>query len=153
MEGLKMTDTMPLLSPREQVIERVVTLFDKIDQRDWEAAGACFTEKVLFNTTLTDGNPEVLPRDRIIEHWKEGLGYLDALHHMVTNFLVQFDGDKARVACYGITYHYLESRNQKNTKMFAGNYHIHLKLLDNQWKIDEFHLKEKFVAGNLHLGE
>ena len=138
---------------RERVIEAVTTLFVSIDNRDWDAVRSCFTPKVLFNTTLTEGNPEILPRDQIIGDWQEGLECLDALHHQLGNFLVRFNENEVNVFCYGMAYHYLTTRSNRNTKLFVGSYDIRLVLHDEVWKITAFTFNSKFVAGNLKLGE
>ncbi len=142
-----------LVTERERVIEAVTTLFVSIDNRDWDAVRSCFTEKVLFNTTLTEGNPELLSRDQIIQDWQEGLECLEAIHHQVGNFLVRLHENEVIVFCYGIAYHYLPSRSNRNTKLFVGSYDISLIPEGGGWKITAFTFNSKFVAGNLKLGE
>lgn len=147
-----MTGEPQLLTERERVIECVTTLFVSIDNRDWDAVRSCFTENVLFNTALTEGKPTLVSRGQIIQDWKDALDCLDALHHQVGNFLVRFDENEVIVFCYGIAYHYLPNRSNKNTKLFVGNYDIRLVMLDGGWKITVFTFNSKFVAGNLKLG-
>jgi 3-phenylpropionate/cinnamic acid dioxygenase small subunit len=148
-----MTGEQLLVTERERVIEAVTTLFVSIDNRDWDAVRSCFTEKVLFNTTLTEGNPELLSRDQIIQDWQEGLECLEAIHHQVGNFLVRLHENEVIVFCYGIAYHYLPSRSNRNTKLFVGSYDISLIPEGGGWKITAFTFNSKFVAGNLKLGE
>ncbi|MEI6292650.1 MAG: nuclear transport factor 2 family protein [Methanomicrobiales archaeon] len=148
-----MTVEPQLITERERVIEAVTTLFVSIDKRDWGTVRSGFTENVLFNTTLTEGNPEILPRDQIIGDWQEGLECLEAIHHQVGNFLVRFHENEAIVFCYGIAYHYLPNRSNRNTKLFVGSYDIRLVSQDGGWKITAFTFNSKFVAGNLKLGE
>jgi len=148
-----MTGEPHLISERERVIEAVTTLFVSIDNRDWDVVRSCFTEKVLFDSTLTDGEPEVLTRERIISDWQEGLECLEAIHHQIGNFLVQFNDNEAMVFCYGIAYHYLPNRSNRNTKLFVGSYDMDLVLRETGWKITTFKFNSKFVAGNLKLGE
>jgi hypothetical protein len=138
---------------RERVIEAVTTLFVSIDNRDWDAVRSCFTNKVLFNTTLTEGKPEILSSDQIIQDWQEGLECLEAIHHQIGNFLVKFHENEAVVFCYGIAYHYLPNRSNRNTKLFVGSYDLTLVPQDGGWKITTFTFTSKFVAGNLKLGE
>lgn len=142
-----------LITERERIIEAVITLFVSIDNKDWDVVRSCFTDQVCFNTTLTEGNPEILSRDMIIQDWKEALDCLDALHHQIGNFLVKFHENEVTVFCYGIAYHYLPNRSNRNTKLFVGSYDLHLVTRDGGWKISAFAFKSKFVAGNMRLGE
>jgi hypothetical protein len=148
-----MTGEPHLGTERDRVIEAVTTLFVSIDNRDWDTVRSCFAEKVLFNTTLTEGNPKILSRDQIIHDWQEGLDCLEAIHHQIGNFLVQFNENVAIVFCYGIAYHYLPNRSNRNTKLFVGSYDLSLIQQDNGWKITAFTFNSKFIAGNLKLGE
>jgi hypothetical protein len=148
-----MTGTSQMFTEREKIIEAVTTLFVSIDNRDWASVKSCFTEKVLFNTTLTEGNPEILTCDEIVRDWEQGLECLEAIHHQLGNFLVRFLDNEAMVFCYGIAYHYLPNRTNRNTKLFVGNYDLRLEPCDDGWKINMFTFTKKFIAGNLKLGE
>ena len=140
-------------SEREEVVEAVTTLFVATDNRDWDAVRSCFTDAVLFNTGLTNWEPVTIAKERIAEAWENGLRDLQAIHHQVGNFLVNWETDGVSVFCYGIAYHYLPERSNRNTKIFVGNYTLHLVKQAGTWKIDTFTFNEKFVAGNTHLGE
>jgi len=148
-----MTELPQCITERDRVIETVVTLFVSIDNKDWEAVRTCFTEKVLFNTALTEGNPELLTADQIVQDWQESLECLEAIHHQVGNFLVRFHEGEAIVFCYGIAYHYLPNRSNRNTKLFVGSYDTILESKEEAWKINSFRFTSKFIAGNLKLGE
>ncbi len=142
-----------LKSEREVVIEAVTTLFVGTDNLDWDRVKSCFTDAVLFNTGLTNGEPVMIAKERIAEAWEDGLRDLQAIHHQIGNFLITWEVDGVSVFCYGIAYHYLPERSNRNTKVFVGSYDLHLVKLAETWKIDKFTFNEKFVAGNVHLGE
>ncbi|HVP93555.1 MAG TPA: nuclear transport factor 2 family protein [Methanoregulaceae archaeon] len=148
-----MPEPLILKSEREVVIEAVTTLFIGTDNRDWDSVRSCFTDTVLFNTGLTNGEPVMIAKERIVEAWADGLRDLQAIHHQIGNFLVTWEDPGVSVFCYGIAYHYLPERSNRNTKIFVGGYTIHLVKEAETWKIDKFAFNEKFVAGNIHLGE
>jgi hypothetical protein len=153
MIGYGIIMTEPSLTMREAVIEAVNRMFILTDNRDWGALKDCFMENVLFNTALTDGVPKTITREEIIEGWTEGLKNLTAIHHQTGNYLVTIGDDGADLFCYGIAYHYLPNRTNKNVKFFVGSYSIHLVSEENRWKIDKFAFTLKFVAGNVNLRE
>jgi len=148
-----MPEPTVMKSERETVVEAVTTLFVSTDNRDWDAVKSCFTDAVLFNTGLTNGEPVMIAKERIAEAWENGLQDLQAIHHQIGNFLITWETDGVSVFCYGIAYHYLPERSNRNTKIFVGSYDLHLVKLAETWKIDKFTFNEKFVAGNIHLGE
>jgi hypothetical protein len=147
-----MGDISVLMSERERVIEAVTALFVRTDMRDWAAVKSCFTGSVLFDmSSLGAGGPAVIPADRIVNGWAEGLKSLQAVHHQAGNFQVRITGDGAKVSCYGIAYHYLPNRTGRNTRMFVGSYDLHLVQQSGDWKIDAFRFNAKFVDGNPDL--
>ena len=148
-----MSEPLIMKSEREVVIEAVTTVFVATDNRDWDTVRSCFTDTVLFNTGLTCGEPVMIAKERIVEAWANALEDLQAIQHQVGNFIVTREPDGVSVFCYGIAYHYLPERSNRNTKIFVGSYTLHLVKPEETWKIDKFTFHEKFVAGNTHLGE
>ena len=141
-----------LVSERERIIEAVTALFVSTDKRDWVAVRDCFTDSVLFDmSSLGGGEPADTPADTIVNSWTDDLRSLRAIHHQVGNFQVGIFGNVADVSCYGIAYHYLPNRLNRNTRVFVGSYEIHLVRIGDDWKIDAFRYVSKFVEGNPDL--
>ncbi len=76
---------------------------------------------------------------------------MKAIHHLAGNFLVNITDNEAAVFCYGIAWHYLPNKTNRNTRAFVGSYDVHLKNQDGEWKIDRFKFSLKFIDGNPDL--
>ncbi len=145
-------ESVPVMSLREQVIERVTALFVATDRRYWPAVRACFADRVVFDMSSLGGAPSAtVTAESIVDGWKTGLAPLRAIHHQVGNFQVRITGDDADVSCYGITYHYLPNRTNRNTRVFVGTYDIRLHHEQGTWKIGMLRYLSKFVEGNTAL--
>ena len=95
------------LRDRESVIEVVNNLFVAVDNRDWEAARACFAERVLFDMSSAGGPaPSEVEAEQIVAGWEAGLAPIEAVHHQSGNFRVRVTVDEAECFCYGTAYHY-----------------------------------------------
>ncbi len=141
-----------LMSERERIIEAVTALFVSTDKRDWVAVRDCFTDPVLFDmSSLGGGAPAETAADSIVSSWTKNLQPLKAIHHQLGNFQVGIFGNLADVTCYGIAYHYLPNRLNRNIRTFVGMYEIHLVHTDGGWKIDAFRYVSQFVEGNPDL--
>jgi hypothetical protein len=143
---------MNTMTDKELIIDTVNRLFISTDNRDWVEVRALFTPRVLFDmTSLAGGQPAIITSQEIADGWDKGLKGLKAIHHQAGNYLVDVKNDEASVFCYGIAWHYLPNKTNKNTRTFVGSYDIHLVRQDKEWRIDKFKFNLKFIDGNPDL--
>jgi hypothetical protein len=137
---------------KDRVIETVNRLFINTDNRDWPKVRALFASRVLFDmTSLAGGRPVTIMPQEIVDGWDKGLKALKAIHHQAGNYLVDIKDNEAAVFCYGVAWHYLPNKTNRNTRTFVGSYDIHLVKQDEEWKIDRFKFNLKFIDGNPDL--
>lgn len=142
------------LLDQEDVKKVVNELFIQTDNRDWEKVKSTFAPQVAFDmTSLAGGTPGTLTRQQIVDAWEKGLRPLQSIHHLIGNFIIDIEGDKADVFCYGIASHHLPNKTKKNLRHFAGSYNIALQRTGTSWKITHFKYNSKYVEGNLKLEE
>ncbi|WP_251016415.1 nuclear transport factor 2 family protein [Streptomyces sp. ISL-99] len=66
------------------------------DQREGERLAGVFAEKVTLDyTSLAGGEPAELTPAEIVAAWTSALGGYDATQHLITNHLVDIEGDTA----------------------------------------------------------
>ena len=143
---------IPGVHVREELIETVDRLFIATDDKDWKTVADCFTPTVRFDMSSAGGGPErERPAEDIAADWQRGLEPIQALHHQAGNYRVSVDGERARVFCYGIAYHYLPKPSGRNTRVFVGSYDLQLTRAAGRWKISAFRYHLKFIDGNAEL--
>ncbi len=137
---------------RDEIVAVVTRLFVGTDARDWDAVRSCFADAVHFDmTSLAGGVPATLAPDQIIGGWQAALRPIQRAHHQAGNFQVRCQGQDATASCYGIAFHYRNTRSGRNTRLFVGTYDFHLRHDGTSWRIDAFRFEAKFVDGNLEL--
>lgn len=142
------------LLDKDQIVDTVNQLFISTDNRDWDRVKTIFASQVEFDMTLlAGGTPSTLSAQQIVDAWDNGLKALQAIHHQVGNFIVEVNGDEAKVFCYGTATHYLPNKTNRNTRTFVGSYDFLLKRVNASWKIAHFTYHSKYVDGNLKLEE
>jgi 3-phenylpropionate/cinnamic acid dioxygenase small subunit len=140
------------LVEKERVAGVIHRLFAATDARDWAGVRGCFAESVLFDmTSVAGGEPETRSPEQITAAWESALAPMDAVHHQTGNMVIELTDAEAKATCYGIAYHYRETRFGRNTRVFVGSYDFHLRPEDGSWKIDLFRFRLKFIDGNLGL--
>ncbi|HKI06731.1 MAG TPA: nuclear transport factor 2 family protein [Thermoanaerobaculia bacterium] len=153
-----MDDALQHLVEKDAIIDTITRLFIATDERDWEAARACFTPRVLFDMSSMTGEAAAeLDSQEIVDGWDRGLRHLAAVHHQAGNFKVTVDGGQADAFCYGIASHYLPNATGRNTRFFVGSYDFylekdsHLEKDGAAWRIRQFRFNLKYMDGNLQL--
>jgi len=147
-----MADPIETLLNKDRIIGVINDLFVGTDNRDWAMVKRCFADKVLFDmTSLAGGAPSTLTPQQIVEAWDQGLKPLKAVHHQAGNYSVTVQGHEATAHCYGIAYHYLPNKTNRDTRTFVGSYDFHLTNKEQNWRIDQFKFNLKFIDGNPNL--
>ena len=120
---------------KDRVVEIVNRLFINTDNRDWPAVKDLFAPRVLFDmTSLAGGQPASLKPQEIVDGWDKGLKALKAIHHQAGNYLVDIEDGEATVFCYGVAWHYLPNKTERNTRTFVGSYDFHFVKQDGSGK-------------------
>jgi hypothetical protein len=145
-------DPLIRLVEKDKVVTTCTLLFNHTDARNWQGVQACFAPEVLFDmTSLTGGDPVTMTPRAIADAWEQGLRPLQAIHHQVGNFIVDVKDRQADVFCYGIAAHYLPNPTGNHTRVFVGSYDFHLSKMSDDWRIDKFKFKLKYIDGNKEL--
>lgn len=112
----------------EAAVQRLlIKLFWLSDERRWDELTEVFTDEVhLDYTSLNGGAPATLRATEIVAAWQAALGGLDAHQHLVSNVLVDLDGDTdggtaSATAQFQAT-HTLSNRFGDDTWVLGGHY-------------------------------
>lgn len=116
----------------KQVKKVVVSMVNAIDTKEWNTAIEQFDEKVFVDyESLSGQKGSVVPAKGLVGNWEKLLAKVDT-HHMLTNFDIKVDGDRAEMFS-----HVYASHTAKGIKYWDayGRYHHKLKRTKNGWKI------------------
>ena len=112
---------------RMEIVEVTVRMAWLADRRDWDQLVGVFADEVdLDYTSLTGGDPVRLSRGDLVAGWRTGLGGLDATQHLVSNHLVEVDGDRAVATAQFQAVHVLANPHGDPTWTLGGHYRFGL---------------------------
>ena len=123
-----------------------------IDTRDFELLRSIFADEIMMDFEDYSGQPAALIR---ADDWVAGVKVLftglDSTQHVMTNPIVDVNGDEASCRMYMKAEHFL--RNDQGSFDFAlGGYYIdQLKKVDGRWLIHAVSLKLFWNRGNRHI--
>ena len=140
---------------QENIAALITRLFVSTDRRDWAVVRGCFDDPVLFDmTSVAGGAPATLTPEQITRGWDAGLQPIEQVHHQIGNVTIDVGraGAKATATCYGIAYHYRNTKSGRNTRVFVGTYDFELREVNPvDWRICAFRFNLKFIDGNRTL--
>ena len=133
-------------------IEELLHLYaEMVDRREWHKMDQVFALEATIDYTSTGGQKgpfrETLAwLDRALESWPINL-------HVVSNLIIEFDGDEARTRCY---YHAPMGRNTPDGRQFVitngGRYLDRLVRTADGWRIVERVCDQTLQDGSLPEG-
>jgi hypothetical protein len=138
---------------RARVEDTVIRMFVATDQRDWAQVASCFTDPFLLDmSSVGAGAAAATTPAQVTAAWAAAFAPLTQVHHQVGNFQTHIAGERARVHCYGIAFHYRAGINAAHkSRTFVGTYELELTQHAAQWRIAALRFDLKFIEGNLEL--
>jgi uncharacterized protein (TIGR02246 family) len=136
-------------SDREQIQQLMANYADSIDEKDYERIAGCFA--IDATATYKGHSVNMQGRSEIKEHMIEALSKLDQTQHMFTNFLIDVQGDTARLKCDVLAQHVQRGAAGGDKYLAGGKYKIDLKRIDGDWKIIRVNAGSVWREGNREL--
>ncbi|WP_037647267.1 nuclear transport factor 2 family protein [Streptomyces flavidovirens] len=138
---------------RLAVIETCTRMAFHADQREWERLAGVFAEKVTLDyTSLAAGEPAELTPAEIVAAWTNALGGYDATQHLITNHLVDIDGDTAVCTAAFQATHRLATPHGSPLWTLGGTYRFGLvRTAGRGWRINAVVMTTVWADGNQHL--
>lgn len=147
------------LSDREACIDTFLRFTQGLDECNSQLITSAWTEDAIRDLTpiqKIDLSPGVTTtRDAIVSQTLNGVGRMDS-HHLVSNWRVHIQGDKACMTGVGLAQHYpatLGPQPEVNKRLLMGNrYNVELrKAEDGLWRMSKLILSNGWTEGNLEV--
>lgn len=136
--------TTEQLADRLEIHDLLVRYATALDGRDWPLLAEVFIPEpvAVYDGTRVDG------LDAIVAICRRSLEPLTSSQHLLGNFAVLLDGDRATSSCYLHAQHFLVSARGLNTYVMAGTYRDLLVRTQDGWRIEHRELEITWTDGN-----
>jgi len=137
---------------KDLIIQTIVNLFNGADKHDWEMVKNSFCETVLLDYSSLSGQPaSTLSSTDITNSWKDFLPKFAFTLHMLTNFEVSMEGNKATAFCKGQAVHHLPNAEGGDLWVVYGTYDFALDNHGGNWHVSSMKLNLLYQDGNKQL--
>ena len=137
---------------RLAILELVSRLALTIDAKDWDAMGRLFTDTVYHDrTSLTGGEPYTAPVAQFVDGWRQTLQNMDAVHHQITNHVVNVDGDQATCTANMQGTHVLANASGGPMWTVGGRHEYQLTRTADGWRISGLTFTLQWATGNMNI--
>ena len=137
---------------RLAILELIGSLALLLDGRDWDALEGVFAERVYYDrTSLFGGEPQVLSSAELVGGYREALGNLDAVHHLITNHVITIDGDKATCAANMQGTHVFANPSGDPMWTVGGRHDYQLERTADGWRIAGLTFTIQWATGNMNI--
>jgi ketosteroid isomerase-like protein len=102
-----------------------------VDRKDWAALRTLFTEDA---TARYGDYPPLAGADAIVKFVADASDKRSWLHHLISVYHVEVDGDEASALTYH-TSHQIDAADPTTVGVIVARYHDRLRLVDGVWKI------------------
>ncbi|MCU1368482.1 MAG: hypothetical protein JWN39_4121 [Ilumatobacteraceae bacterium] len=119
------------------VAECVYRYATGVDTRDWAMYRSVFADEVEFDfSSFGPGQaPATMAADRWVAGVKPMFEGLAATQHMMSNPLVDLDGDRARITMYVRAHHVLDPADPESYYTVGGHYRNRLERASGDWRL------------------
>ena len=134
-----MSDLLTALADRGAITEGLYRYAYGIDDRDFDAVRAVFDPDAHLDYTASGGPAG--PRDQVVDWIEHGLSLVGPTQHVVTNPLVELDGDAATSRCHLVNPLLSPEEPASTVVLIGGEYRDRWARTDGGWRIvDRVHL-------------
>jgi len=146
------TKTLGSVAAEEAELRRLTDeLFITTDLKDWTAARALFADGPIEvdMSSLVGGGPVQLTADELIAGFRVGLHPGKASHHLVANYRIAVQGDRAELWAHGYAWNRVPALAAGMDLWETwGNYRLSFRRVAGQWLLDGFRYYSKLTRGN-----
>lgn len=117
------------------------------DQRDWAAMRGLLADEVYLDyRALHGGEPASMPASAVIAGWQRDFTAFDTTQHLISNHVVDVDGDTASCGCHVQATH-VPVAGGRAPWVLGGQYRMRLSRSADGWRIGEVTLTPSWSTG------
>ena len=144
-----MTDIMQALKDKADIQETILKYATGLDRRDFALYRSIFADQVEIDfSSFSGAPPSTMSGDDWAAQVQQLLPGFDATQHVLTNFVINVQGDEAKANVYMQAEHFIANSDGDNSHTLGGYYDHKLRRKGEGWEIHATTLTVTWSRGN-----
>lgn len=137
------------MTDREAIQQLMSTYVFCLDAKDYSRIAACLCEDAIFEHA---GSDRLISGNAAIAALMKGvLEPLDATQHLLTNFIIEIDGDDASLTCDVLAHHIRLDPGGARRYTAGGKYDVKLRRSGGDWRIARLNARPVWSDGDARV--
>ncbi len=137
-----------------KITDHVLNYATGIDRHQWDLYRSIFADEITLDFSSWSGDPaSTMPANDWVAGVRAALEPFDATQHVLTNFSIDLDGNRAICTCYMAAHHHLIVEGDRQMHSIGGYYIHELEREGDGWLIHKTQLNVTWEMGDRGLFE
>ena len=138
---------LQLLYDRMEIIDTLNRYATSVDTRNWDLFLTCYTEEMVADmVSVGFVEPLTMQSKDFLQIIRQAVSPFDSTQHLLSNFVIDVDGDSATCVCYLQAMHFSEDDTGAHTVIIGGYYSHSLVRTPAGWRIDKYRVVKTWMT-------
>ena len=138
---------LQLLYDRMGIIDTINRYATSVDTRDWDLFLTCYTDEMNADmVSIGFSEPMDMPAQEFLEIIKRAVDPFESTQHLISNHVIDIDGDNATCVCYLQAQHFRQDDTGAHAVLIGGYYANSLIRTPAGWRINKYKVVKTWMT-------
>jgi 3-phenylpropionate/cinnamic acid dioxygenase small subunit len=138
---------LQLLYDRMEIIDTINRYATSVDTRDWDLFLTCYTDEMNADmVSIGFSEPMDMPAKEFLEIIKGAVDPFESTQHIISNHVIDIDGDNATCVCYLQAQHFRQDDTGAYALLIGGYYANNLIRTPAGWRINKYKVVKTWMT-------
>ena len=138
---------LQLLYDRMEIIDTINRYATSVDTRDWDLFLTCYTDEMNADmVSVGFDEPMDMPAKAFLEIIKHAVEPFDSTQHLISNHVIEVDGENATCVCYLQAQHFSQDDTGAHAVLIGGYYANSLIRTPAGWRINKYKVVKTWMT-------
>lgn len=138
---------LQLMYDRMEIIDTINRYATSVDTRDWDLFLTCYTDEMNADmVSVGFDEPLDMPAKAFLEIIQHAVDPFDSTQHLISNHVIEIDGDNATCVCYLQAQHFSQDDTGAHALLIGGYYANSLVRTPAGWRINKYKVVKTWMT-------
>jgi 3-phenylpropionate/cinnamic acid dioxygenase small subunit len=138
---------LKVLYDRMEIIDTINRYATSVDTKDWDLFLTCYTDEMVADmVSVGFDKPMTMTAKEFLEIIRQAVSPFDSTQHLISNHVIDIDGDRATCVCYLQAQHFSQDHTGAHAVLIGGYYSNSLIRTPAGWRIDRYKVVKTWMT-------